>query len=56
MTTRQLETQVWHDWIRMAEKNLAGAGRIAWQSAAESEVEIELFGKVTGHPPIVGGL
>ena len=47
---RQLKDQVWHDWIRMAEKTLAGAGRIAWQSATESQVEIKLFGKVTGQP------
>ena len=49
---RQLKAQVWHDWLRMAEKTLAGAGRIAWQSAAERQVEIELFGKVTGQPPM----
>ena len=36
----------------MAEKNLAGAGRIAWQNDAERQVEIELFGKVTGQPPM----
>ena len=36
----------------MAEKTLAGAGRIAWQSPAEKQVEIELFGKVTGQPPM----
>ena len=49
---RQLKDQVWHDWLRMAEKTLAGAGRITWQSAAERPVEIELFGKVTGQPPM----
>ena len=49
---RQLKAQVWHDWLRMAEKNLAGAGRIAWQSTAERQVELELFGKVTGQPPM----
>lgn len=42
--------QVWHDWLRMAEKNLAGAGRIAWQSSSEMQVELELFGKVTAQP------
>lgn len=49
---RQLKGQVWHDWLRMAEKNLAGAGRIAWQSGAERQVEIELFGKVTDQLPM----
>ena len=47
---RKLTAQVWHDWLRMAEKTLAGAGRIAWQSVAEMQVEIQLFGKVTGQP------
>ena len=49
---KQLKAQVWHDWLRMAEKTLAGAGRIAWQGAPERQVEIELFGKVTGFPPM----
>ncbi|MDE0649424.1 MAG: hypothetical protein OXI12_03665 [Gammaproteobacteria bacterium] len=48
--TRLLKGQVWHDWLRMAEKTLAGAGRIAWQSPVERDAEIELFGKVTGQP------
>lgn len=49
---RQLRHQVWPDWLRMAEKSLAGAGRIAWQSEAERQVEIDLFAKVTGWPPM----
>ena len=40
MTSKQrlLKAQVWHDWLRMAEKTLAGAGRIAWQSASERQL------------------
>ena len=49
---RRLKGQVWHDWVRMAEKTLAGAGRIAWQSPVERQAEIELFGKVTSQPPM----
>ena len=49
---RQLKAQEWRDWLRMAEKTLAGAGRIAWQSPDESQVEINLFGRVTGQLPM----
>ena len=49
---RQLKDQVWHDWLRMAEKTLAGAARITWQNAAERQVEIELFAKVAGQLPM----
>ena len=50
--SRRLQDQVWQDWLKMSEKALAGAGRIAWQSAGERQVEIALFGKVTGQPPM----
>ena len=50
--SRRLQDQVWQDWLRMAEKTLAGAGRVAWQSADEKQAEIELFAKVTGQPPM----
>lgn len=47
---KQREPQIWHDWLRMAEKSLAGAGRIAWQGPDERQGELELFGKVTDQP------
>ena len=42
---RKLPAQVLHDWLRMAEKTLAGAGRIAWQSEAELLTEIQTVRK-----------
>ena len=57
MTTLKQDTpdawrQSWYNWVRMAEKTLVGAARMAWHSEDERTLDISLFGKVTGLPPM----
>ncbi len=47
---QRLLQQNWLDWLRMAERTLAGASQTVWQNRDEMAANNTLFAKVTGQP------